>query len=264
MVRETRCAAERMDAPRAMALCECFQGALDFQRGRWDEAEADLRRAIDRYRNLGSAAGESTSLQRLGVLLTARGKVDEGMEALGDGMHVSERATMRSHLMTRLEASAVRNRLAAGDVDAALDWLRRGEKTAERHGQCSTCKSLLLPEAVRARIVSGDLEGAEADCEALEKAAEEYASRLWTATAMHARGRLHAAKGDWTKAGETLRQARASYTAIGADYDAARCLTAEANVLRRSGNPGAETEAGELDERARVAFAELGAGGVED
>ena len=263
MVRETRCAAERMEAPRAIALCECFQGALDFQKGRWSDAEKDLRQAVERYRSLDSGAGESVALQRLGVLLTATGRLEEGMEVLGDGMHISERSTMRSHLMTRLEASAVRNRLAAGDLDAAISWLRRGEETIERHGQCSTCRSLLLPEAVRARIAVGDLEGAESDCRTLEKTAEEYGSQLWTATAMHARGRVQAARGEWSRARETFREAGALYARIGDDYSAARCLRSEASALLQVGN-GVAGDAAGLEERARVAFAELGAAGIED
>ncbi|HEX4509136.1 MAG TPA: BTAD domain-containing putative transcriptional regulator, partial [Burkholderiaceae bacterium] len=63
--------AQRMKAPRAVALCENFSGMLDFQGGRWSEAETQLRQAIDRFRLVGSASGEALSLQRLGVLLTA-------------------------------------------------------------------------------------------------------------------------------------------------------------------------------------------------
>ena len=35
-----------MGAPRALALCHCFRGALDFQTGNWEAAESALRQAI--------------------------------------------------------------------------------------------------------------------------------------------------------------------------------------------------------------------------
>ena len=38
--------ARRMGAPRAIALCQCFNGALEYQAGHWREAEAALRESI--------------------------------------------------------------------------------------------------------------------------------------------------------------------------------------------------------------------------
>ncbi|HVJ16772.1 MAG TPA: BTAD domain-containing putative transcriptional regulator, partial [Polyangiaceae bacterium] len=54
--------AQRMKAPRAVALCENFAGMLDFQGGRWSEAEVQLRQAVERFRQVGSASGEALSL----------------------------------------------------------------------------------------------------------------------------------------------------------------------------------------------------------
>jgi tetratricopeptide (TPR) repeat protein len=68
-----------MGAPRAIALCQCFNGALEFQAGRWSEAEPALRESIKLYHELGAAAGEALALQRLGTLLTARGRLDEAL-----------------------------------------------------------------------------------------------------------------------------------------------------------------------------------------
>jgi hypothetical protein len=63
---------------------------------------------------------------------------------------------------------------------------------------------------------------------------------------------------------ETLQKARVSYSASGAEYDAARCLTAEAAVMRESGEPGADARAKRLEEEARFAYEKVGAAGVED
>src|SRR5712692_1727660 len=130
-----------MGAPRAIALCRCFGGALDFQVGRWAEAEAALREAVGLYREIGAASGESLSLQRLGVLLTARGRLDQALASLEEGTLAAERAILRSHCLTRVHASTVRNRLAAGDLDAAQRSLAEGRATASRHGNCLTCNA---------------------------------------------------------------------------------------------------------------------------
>ena len=69
--------ARRMNAPRAIALCQCFNGVLEFQAGHWVEAENALRESIQLYREIGAASGEALACQRLGLLLTARGELDE-------------------------------------------------------------------------------------------------------------------------------------------------------------------------------------------
>src|SRR6185437_2870187 len=96
-VDQTLLQAQRMKAPRAIALCENFSGMLDFQGGRWVEAERQLRQAVERFRQVGSASGEALSLQRLGVLLTARGEIEESRALLDEGLVVGGRAAMRSH-----------------------------------------------------------------------------------------------------------------------------------------------------------------------
>src|SRR5262245_60410049 len=214
MVKTTWEQARRMNAPRALALCQCFGGALDFQAGRWDAAEADLREAIRLYRQLGSASGEALSLQRLGVLLTARGRIDEAMALFDDGMVVAERATLRSHCLLRLQASAARNRLAAHEVGGAETWVRIGLETSRRHGNCVTCNALLLPEAVRVAVVKDRLDEAEAHARQLEQTAAGFGSQAWQAMARHARGRLEAGRADWARAAGAFREAAAAYRAI--------------------------------------------------
>ncbi|HLF27320.1 MAG TPA: hypothetical protein VJG32_13375 [Anaerolineae bacterium] len=67
IVMTTQAQAKRMNAPRAIALCQCFNGALEFQAGRWDEAEAALRNSIQLHREIAAASGEALACQRLGV-----------------------------------------------------------------------------------------------------------------------------------------------------------------------------------------------------
>jgi len=227
-----------MGTPRAIALCQCFNGALEFQAGHWLEAESVLRESVRLYHELGAASGEALGLQRLGVLLTARGQLDEAMTLLEEGVIVAERAIMRAHCLTRLYASMTQNRLMAGEVDAANHYLELGLSMSERHGHCATCHALLYPAAVSLHVVQGKLSMAEAFCRQLEQAAEGYQSRSWVAMARRARGELAAAQNDLETALKCYEEASEAFKASGNEYEAARCLTAMADVRRRRNLPG--------------------------
>jgi DNA-binding SARP family transcriptional activator len=257
--------ARRMNAPRAVALCESFAGTLDFQGGKWDEAQAQLERAIERFRQVGSASGEALSLQRLAVLLTARGELEASRALLDDGIVVGGRAAMRSHCLTRLHATLARNRLAAGDRDGARTSLEEGLAEAARHGNCATCSALLLPEAVRVALAWDDVRGADASARKLEDVAARFDSRAWTAMAEHARARVHAARGDTQKALDGFERARVAYQEVGAPYDAARCMVAQSRLVAsaKGKRKDAVGRAAELADEARRIFAALGASEIE-
>lgn len=238
-----------MGAPRAVALCQCFNGALEFQAGHWLEAESVLRDSVRLYHELGAASGEALGLQRLGVLLTARGQLDEGMSALEEGVTVAERAIMRAHCLTRLYASMTRNRLIAGEIDAANHYLELGLSMSERHGHCATCHALLYPAAVSVHIARGELSLAEAFCRQLEQASSKYQSRTWVAMARQSRGELAAAQNNLEMALACYEEASQAFKAIGNQYEAARCLSAMAEIRRERKLPGdakiAKSEASE-------------------
>ena len=115
-----------MGALRAIGLCQCFNGALEFQAGHWKQAEEALRELIQVYQQIGAAAGEALARQRLGRLQTAQDQLDEAMNTLEAGVIAAERALMRAHCLTRLYATMARNRLAAGDVTTADHMLSLG------------------------------------------------------------------------------------------------------------------------------------------
>ncbi|MDQ4075753.1 MAG: tetratricopeptide repeat protein [Chloroflexota bacterium] len=248
-----------MSAPRAVALCQCFNGALEFQAGNWDEAEAALRESIALYRELGAASGEALACQRLGVLYTARGRLDEALDTLEEGIAAAERAVMRAHCLTRLYAAMAHNRLAAGDVAAADQALTLGLAMGERHGHCTTCDALLLPAAVGVRVAQHDFEAAEEFCRQLAEEATQYGSRMWIAMAKQAHGELAAAQGELATALRHYRAARSAFSAAGYEYEAARCLAAMADILWERGDPGDDEEARRAQAEAQGIFERLGA-----
>ena len=258
-VNTTQEQARRMRAPRAIALCQCFNGALEFQAGHWDEAEAALRESIGLHRELGAASGEAIAWQRLGVLQTARGQLDDAMTSFEEGVIAAERATMRAHCLARLYASMTRNRLMAGDVDTADHVLALGLAMGVRHGNCATCDSLLLPAAVGVRAAQRDYVSAEGFCQKLEMAAGKYGSQAWIGMARQARAGLLAAQGNLDEALAAYAEARDAFVAAGNEYEAARCLEAMAD-LRRSRQAPDDLEAAQAAQaEARRVFERLGA-----
>jgi predicted negative regulator of RcsB-dependent stress response len=250
--------AQRMGAPRAIALCQCFMGALEFQAGHWADAEAALRESIQLNREIGAASGEALACQRLGVLQTARGQLNEGLATLEEGVVAAERALMRAHCLTRLYAAMARNRLSAGDVRAANQALALGLAMSARHGHCTTCDALLLPAAVSVRVAQSDLVAAETFCRQLDAAAEHYASRMWVAMARQARGELAAARGEIDAALHAYAEAQTEFAATAHAYEAARCLTSAATLRLRRGTPDDLELLGSEQAEAQRIFDQLG------
>ncbi|MBE7555599.1 MAG: AAA family ATPase [Anaerolineales bacterium] len=222
--------AQRMGAPRAIAVCQSVNGALDYQVGRWSEAEAALRASLQLNRQLGTASGEAVASQRLGDLLTVRGRLEEGRSILEEGVMAAERAHLRSHCQTRVYAALARNRLAAGDLTAADQSLALGLAASEAHGHCGTCESLLLPVAVSIRVAQGDLISAETFAGHLDKATSRYGSRTWLALASQARGELAAARGEIEAAVGCFKEAQAGFQAAGNEVEVIRCQAALARL----------------------------------
>jgi predicted negative regulator of RcsB-dependent stress response len=212
-----------MGAPRAIALCQNFNGALEFQAGHWAEAEEALHESINLFHQIGAADGEALSYQRLGILLTAQGQLDEGLLALENGAAAAKHAKLRAHLQGRLYASIARNRLLAGDLSAADDALSLGQALTESHSHCALCEALLLPVAVSVRIAQGDLTGAKDYCSRLDEATARYGSHTWVALAAQARGELAAAQGDIETAVTYYTAAHSGFQEAKNDYAVTQC-----------------------------------------
>jgi tetratricopeptide (TPR) repeat protein len=247
-----------MSAPRAIALCDCFTGALEFQAGNWDVAEAALRESIRLYREIGAASGEALACQRLGVVLTARGRLEEGLAILQEGQAAAERALMRAHCLTRIYAAMARNRLAANDLAAAANALESGLSMGQRHGNCTTCDALLLPAAVSVRVAQGDFMGAADFCNRLERAAQQYASQVWIAMARQSRAELAEARRSLDDAVDDYLSAHHAFIAAGYDYEAARCLKALADAYAHRNAIGDEQKARDAGRQSQHILARLG------
>jgi predicted negative regulator of RcsB-dependent stress response len=215
-------------------LCQSFNGALEFQARRWSEAEEALRESIQLFRQIGAADGEALSCQRLGILQTEQGQLDEALSTLEDGIIAAKHANMRAHIQGRLYAAIARNRLLAGDLSAAAEALTLGQAVTESHGHCPLCESLLLPVAVSVRIAQDDLEAAEEYCRQLDEATARYGSHTWIALASQSRGELAAVKGDIESAITYYKEAHAGFSEAKNEYAAAQCADSLAQLQHKN------------------------------
>ncbi|MBE0411960.1 MAG: tetratricopeptide repeat protein [Anaerolineales bacterium] len=248
-----------MGAPRAIALCKCFSGALEYQAGNWEEAETVLAESIKLYRELGAASGEALAWQRLGVIQTARGQFEEAMDSFREGLEVADRAMMRAHCQIRLFASMIRNRLLAGDLKTAEEYFKLGLEMSVRHGNCVTCDALFLPAVVSLQLAKGNIQEAEEYCQKLESAVDKYGSSMWVAMANQSRGEVLAAQGLLEDALEKYDKAYKIYQQVGHNYEAARCLSAIADLLDTKDASVEDEQAVIIREQAQTIFERLGA-----
>jgi DNA-binding SARP family transcriptional activator len=218
-------------APDALAAARAGEGAAALAAGRLDLAEDALRDALAGHRASGSALGEALGLERLAALLTVRGRLDEGLAAVDEGIVVAERSSLRRHALTRLHATEARNRLAAGALHPAEEAVREASETAARHGECVSCDAYFRPEAVRVLLARGRLDEAHQEVVLLEEVARERGGTVLRAIARASRARVLAARGSRDEALDLLALARGALAAAGHRYEAARCARLELRLL---------------------------------
>ena len=217
-------------APEAVASGRYGEGVTALAAGQLDTAEVLLRDARDGFREVGSGMGEALALERLATLLTQVGRLEEASQLLAEGVVVAERGMLRRHVLTRLHAAEVRNRLAAGLASQAESAVREASQSAARHGECLACDAAFRPEAVRVALAFGRVDEADGEAHALEELARQRGGRGFQAVARLARARVLSARDRPEDALVTLAQARAGFLASGLRYDAARTARLEARL----------------------------------
>jgi tetratricopeptide (TPR) repeat protein len=254
--------AEEVGNLRAMALCQHALGSVHFLVGRWPESREELDRSVRLARSVGAAQGEVIGSQRLGLLETAMGRLDEGYERLRQTDTVaraSRSVQVRHHSFTRTLTSLAQNRLQAGELGEAAAYIEESFQVQGEVGECITCDGLLYPVAVPIYLATGDLERAEFACSRAEEVAASFRSRARGAGAQHARGLVAAKRGDLLAARDALLAALTTVEALGQPYDAARAMQALAVVGRRAGTDGAAAATDDLERRAQRRYRHLGA-----
>jgi DNA-binding SARP family transcriptional activator len=252
--RRTLDLANRMGARRAQAFGWCLHGEALLLPGRWDQAEASLRRSTELHQELGAGTG-GLPWQRLGELAVYRGDAAAAAACLRQGLAIAAVSPLAFHLWGRLYATTALAALEEGDPAAAVR-AAEAAAAAARDGACPTCGALLHPVAAEAYAAVGDPSRAEEHVRAAEQVAGIWESTAWRAMAEMARGSLARARGDPAAAGGHFLAAATMYEQAGQPFWAARCRLQAAGVRAPTGEIAA---ARALLEQAAADFRALGA-----
>jgi hypothetical protein len=250
--------AQDIGATRALAMCTLFIGTAEYMHGQFTGALAHLSPARRLYHELDAAAGEAMALQRMGVVGTALGRMDEARDFLHAGLRLAEHAMMRPHCLVRLYAALGRNRLEAGDLNASLQAVEAGLNVEAEHGSCVMCNVMLYPISSMAFAMHGDFATAQHYAAKAEASAIAFGSHYFLGLTAQVHGMLHGLRDEWAPAMQKLQQAKQEFAAINVIYEAARSDLFRASVLMRRGKATDLLTAGRLLTGVLPTFIKLG------
>jgi tetratricopeptide (TPR) repeat protein len=219
--------AARSGAARAEAFAAALAGEAALLAGRLDDAETFLVEAVDLHRDIGAAAGEGHSLQRLAELHLARGDREGATACLQRAMRLARWSTLALHLVQRVYGTMI---MAAPDPATARALVDRAAAETGVEDACTFCQVMLEVPATIACADVGDLDAARAHLEVAERSAAMWEGTAWHAALEEARAHIDAAEGERGAAAARLGRAADGFELAGQPLDAARCRAAVASL----------------------------------
>jgi tetratricopeptide (TPR) repeat protein len=107
--------AEQLGDLRCLAICHYALGSIDYLRGNFREAVENLQKARVLQFKIKSPAQEAYTLTRLAQLHTVQGNLEAGWKLIQEGMEISAIISVKDHVLQRLYAAGLMNRLKAAD-----------------------------------------------------------------------------------------------------------------------------------------------------
>jgi tetratricopeptide (TPR) repeat protein len=215
-----RATAQRSGALRAVAFATALIGEAALLAGELDLAAAELNEAVDLHHDLGSAAGEAHSLQRLAEVRLAQGDRAEASRLLHRALPLARWSMIALHLLQRIYGTMI---AAAPDADSARAVVDRAESTLGADDTCLFCSIMLSIPATIACVGSGDLAHAREHLAIAERAAKLWEGTSWEAWIAEATAHLAAAEGDGDRARALLTAAAERFDHAGQPLDVERC-----------------------------------------
>ena len=164
--RRLRATALRGGALRAVAFASALIGEAALLSGDLDLAAEELREAVDLHHDLGSAAGEAHTLQRLAEVRLATGDPDGARALLDQALPLARWSIMARHLLQRIYGTMIS---AAPNPLLARAIVDRAESTLGSEDLCAFCSIMLSLPAVAACAQVGDLDHARVHLQRAER-----------------------------------------------------------------------------------------------
>ncbi len=225
--RDLQATARRSGALRAAAFASALIGEAALLSGDLEMAAVELIESSELHRDLGSAAGEAHSLQRLAEVRVAEGNDAEAMRLLQQAFPLARSSVIASHLLQRIFGTMI---LAAADPLEARAIVDRAESTLGWEDSCSFCSIMLAVPAAIACVQAEDLDGARRHLASAQESALRWQGTSWEAGIAEAEAAIAAAVGDTDTARERIAAATAQFQRAGQPLDAERCRRAMAGL----------------------------------
>jgi len=212
--------AQRSGVLRAVAFATALHGETALLMGDLEMAETELLEAADLHRDIGSAAGEAHSLQRLAELKLVVGDRAEANRLLLRALPLARFSSISKHLLQRIYGTMIQ---AAADPAAARAIVDRAEATLGVGDSCVFCSIMLAVPAAKSCIDVGDVGDAYRYLKIAERSAPMWEGTAWEAAILELRSYLTASNGDLAGAERLRHQAADLFEAYGQPFDALRC-----------------------------------------
>ncbi len=246
MAEERRLAEERGDGSVLMRL-NVYGAELAMRRGRWDEVEALLERALADARDY----WRMTALLRRAILRARRGEAG-ALEDAGE-LRASPISSSDPIIAAAADFASGLMALAEGRIAEAADLMARLPEISDRSGSRAAEFAILIPETVAVLVAADQVERARGLTSQMERRRDQL--EPWGDAAIaFCRGLLAQAAGDAVASWKLLEAACGGFEKIGAPWELGLALLVQGAGLRRAGRR--RDAAASLD-RAAAIFTEL-------
>jgi DNA-binding SARP family transcriptional activator len=215
-----RATAERSGVLRAVAFATALRGETALLMGDLELADAELQDAADLHRDIGSAAGEAHSLQRLAEVKLALGDRPAANRLLHRALPIGRFTSIAKHLLQRVYGTMI---MAAENPAAARAIVDHAEAALGVDDQCPFCAIMLAIPAARACADVGDMQDARRHLQEAENSLQMWEGTAWQASILETKAHLAAADDDMAAAQQLRRSAAELFEASGQPRDAERC-----------------------------------------